>query len=137
MALRASIANAMKDETAKEMTERITRAVETLMRERGLTPIREFKLPCGRRVDVAAQYPDGTYCGVEVKASPRDFKRDDKWPEYLRALQHFYFAVDITFPKWLLPLRVGVILARKTEAIVVTRAGDQLVGSDDSTQPLA
>jgi hypothetical protein len=73
----------------------VARGVSRLLLAEGMTPILEFSLPNGRRLDVAALGPDGSFVGVEIKVSLGDLAADAKWPDYLTAL--FYFAVPPDF----------------------------------------
>ena len=73
--------------------------VSRLLLADGMSPLREFSLPNGRRLDVAALGKDGALVGVEIKVSVSDFAADDKWPEYLGFCNLFYFAVPTGFPR--------------------------------------
>ena len=59
---------------------------------------------------------------VEVKASTADFRADRKWPEYLRFCDRFYFAVAGGFPRDLLPVGAGIIVADRFGGAVVRPA---------------
>src|ERR1700678_3191155 len=61
----------------------VARGVSRLLMQEGFSPILEFSLANGRRLDVAALGPDGTVVGVEIKVAIGDLKADGKWPDYL------------------------------------------------------
>src|SRR2546423_13803453 len=77
----------------------VARGVSRLLLAEGLSPLIEFSLPNGRRMDVAAVGSDGTIMGVEIKVSIADLSADDKWPDYLPYCDLFYFAVPPEFPQ--------------------------------------
>jgi hypothetical protein len=89
----------------------VARGVSRLLFAEGFSPLVEFTLPNGRRLDVAGLGADGTMVGVEIKISVQDLKADDKWPDYLPFCDVFYFAVPPLFPQALLPAETGLIVA--------------------------
>lgn len=103
-------------------TPSVARGVSRLMLERGLSPIQEFTLPNGRRVDVAAIADNGEISAVEIKVSLADLRADTKWPEYLEYCDRFYFAVPDGFPHEALPTEHGLIVADRFGAGVVREA---------------
>src|SRR6185312_3923717 len=76
----------------------VARGVSRLLMQEGFSPILEFTLANGRRLDVAALGADGTMLGVEIKVSVADLRGDSKWPEYLEFCELFYFAIPPDFP---------------------------------------
>ena len=84
-------------------TERINSAIGRMFIERGDACLREFTLRTGRRVDLIAISSGGEITIVEVKSSRQDFISDQKWREYLKWADRFYFAVADGFPRDLLP----------------------------------
>ena len=84
-------------------TARITAAIARMFIERGDACLREFTVKTGRRVDVIALAKGGEITVVEVKSSRQDFLSDSKWHEYLEWADRFYFAVDDSFDRNLLP----------------------------------
>lgn len=96
----------------------ITRGVCRLLTDMGYAVIREFKVISGRRVDVAGLNKAGKFVVVEVKSSPADFRSDSKWHEYLDFCDAYFFAVDASFPKDLLPENQGIIIADAYGAII-------------------
>ena len=89
----------------------VARGVSRLLLQEGFSPILEFTLANGRRLDVAALGPDGTVLGVEIKVAVPDLKGDQKWPDYLEFCELFYFAVPPDFPEELVPDSTGLIVA--------------------------
>jgi len=89
----------------------VTRGAVRLMLDMGLSPILEFKLPNGRRADVAALDRKGGLVIIEVKSCQADFDVDAKWGEYLEFCDSFYFAVSEQFPMAVLPESEGLIIA--------------------------
>ena len=94
-------------------TQDVLRGVSRMMLELGHSPLAEFCLPNGRRLDVAALSGSGAFIGVEIKVSVEDFRADSKWQEYLEYCDHYYFAVPDGFPQELLPAEHGLIVADK------------------------
>jgi len=104
----------------------VARGVSRLLRQEGFSPILEFTLSNGRRLDVAALGVDGTMLGVEIKVSIADLKGDQKWPEYLEFCELFYFAIPPDFPDHHVPPGTGLIVA--------DRYGGAIVRPSDRTQ---
>lgn len=94
-----------------DVTAAITRGVLRLFGELGLAPLSEFRLPNGRRADVAGLDRQGRLIFAEVKSCQADFDADNKWTDYLDFCDAFYFAVASDFPLGLLPAEEGLILA--------------------------
>lgn len=97
----------------------VARGVNRLLIQEGFSPILEFTLANGRRLDVAALGPDGTMLGVEIKVSVADLKGDGKWPEYLEFCELFYFAIPPDFPNELVPPDTGLIVADRYGGAIV------------------
>ncbi|WP_183818752.1 MmcB family DNA repair protein [Parvularcula dongshanensis] len=89
----------------------LTRGVARLMTQMGLAVIAEFKLPNGRRADLAGLGPKGELVIVEVKSCRADLAVDTKWPEYRDYCDRFYFAVNEVFPLEMVPEDEGLIVA--------------------------
>ncbi|MGB8366141.1 MAG: MmcB family DNA repair protein [Rhizomicrobium sp.] len=89
----------------------VARGVSRVLIQEGFSPILEFTLANGRRLDVAALGPDGTIMGVEIKVAIADLKGDTKWPDYLEFCELFYFAIPPDFPDELVPPGTGLIVA--------------------------
>jgi hypothetical protein len=87
--------------------------------QEGFSPILEFTLANGRRLDVAALGADGTVVGVEIKVSVQDLKGDSKWPEYLEFCELFYFAIPPGFPDEHVPSTSGLIVADRYGGAIV------------------
>jgi hypothetical protein len=97
----------------------VARGVSRLLIQEGFSPILEFTLANGRRLDVAALGGDGTVVGVEIKVAIPDLKGDMKWPEYLEFCELFYFAIPPDFPDELVPPGTGLIVADRYGGAIV------------------
>jgi len=100
----------------------VARGVSRLLMQEGFSPILEFCLANGRRLDVAALGPDGTVAGVEIKVAIADLKADAKWPDYLEFCELFYFAIPPDFPDELVPPDTGLIVADRYGGAIVRPA---------------
>ena len=98
------------------------RGVSRLLMQEGFSPILEFSLANGRRLDVAALGPDGTVAGVEIKVAIGDLKADAKWPDYLEFCELFYFAIPPDFPDEMVPTDTGLIVADRYGGAIVRPA---------------
>jgi hypothetical protein len=94
-----------------EVTSALTRGVSRLFRDLGLAPLAEFRLPNGRRADMAGLCPKGRLFIAEIKSCEADFAADEKWEEYVDYCDEFFFAVNADFPRDLLPNSEGLIIA--------------------------
>ena len=103
----------------------VARGVSRLLLEEGYSPILEFTLPNGRRLDVAAIGPGGEMLGVEIKVALADLKGDGKWPEYLDYCDLFYFAIPPDFPPEHVPHQTGLIVADRYGGEIVKQAEAQ------------
>ena len=97
----------------------VARGTSRLLIQEGFSPILEFTLANGRRLDVAALGPDGTMLGVEIKVALNDLKGDQKWPEYLEFCELFYFAIPPDFPDEHVPAGTGLIVADRYGGAIV------------------
>jgi hypothetical protein len=97
----------------------VARGVNRLLMQEGFSPILEFTLANGRRLDVAALGPDGTMLGVEIKVALGDLKGDNKWPDYLEFCDLFYFAIPPDFPDEYVPAATGLIVADRYGGAIV------------------
>jgi hypothetical protein len=102
-----------------ETAQQVARGVSRLLMQDGYSPILEFTLANGRRLDVAALGPDGTVAGVEIKVAVQDLKSDAKWPEYLEFCENFYFAIPPDFPDEHVPTNTGLIVADRYGGAIV------------------
>lgn len=100
----------------------LARGVCRMLGEVGQTCLFEFSLRNGRRADVIAMAPDGSFTIVEIKSSVTDFRTDGKWPEYLDFCDRFYFAVPEGFPRQLIPQSCGLIVADAYGAAILRPA---------------
>ena len=97
----------------------VARGTSRLLIQEGFSPILEFTLANGRRLDVAALGPDGAMLGVEIKVALCDLKGDQKWPEYLEFCELFYFAIPPDFPDEFVPTGTGLIVADRYGGAIV------------------
>jgi hypothetical protein len=97
----------------------VARGVSRLLIQEGYSPILEFTLANGRRLDVAAIGGDGTMVGVEIKVALADLRGDQKWPEYLEFCELFYFAIPPDFPDEYVPPGTGLIVADRYGGAIV------------------
>ena len=100
----------------------VARGVSRLLMQEGFSPILEFSLANGRRLDVAALGSDGSVAGVEIKVALADLKCDAKWPEYLDFCELFYFAIPPDFPDEFVPAGTGLIVADRYGGAIVRPA---------------
>lgn len=105
----------------------VARGVSRVLMQEGFSPILEFPLANGRRLDVAALGPDGTVAGVEIKVAIPDLKCDTKWPDYLEFCELFYFAIPPDFPDGLVPPDTGLIVADRYGGEIVRAASPSLL----------
>ena len=94
-----------------ETTGAVTRGAARRLVELGFAPLAEVTLPNGRRADLMAIGPKGQIVIVEVKSSVEDYRVDQKWGEYAPFCDAFYFAVAPHFPREILPIGPGLIVA--------------------------
>jgi hypothetical protein len=97
----------------------VARGVSRLLIQEGFSPILEFTLANGRRLDVAAIGADGTMVGVEIKVALADLRGDQKWPEYLDFCELFYFAIPPDFPDEYVPDGTGLIVADRYGGAII------------------
>lgn len=102
-----------------ETAQHVARGVSRLLIQEGYSPILEFTLANGRRLDVAALGPDGAVLGVEIKVALGDLKSDQKWPDYLEFCDLFYFAIPPDFPDEFVPTGTGLIVADRYGGAIV------------------
>ncbi|MDO9708786.1 MmcB family DNA repair protein [Paracraurococcus lichenis] len=105
-----------------ERTALVCRAAMRFCALRGWAPVQEMPLPNGRRADILALLPDGSFAAIEVKSCARDFLSDAKWPDYREFSDRLYFAVDLDFPEGLLPAEVGLLVVDGRDAALLREA---------------
>ena len=115
---------AFETESARrsDVTATLTRGVSRLFRDLGLSPMAEFRLPNGRRADMAGLCSKGRIVIAEIKSCEADFAADGKWEDYLPFCDEFYFAVGSDFPRALLPCTEGLIVADGFGGAIVREA---------------
>lgn len=87
-------------------------------------PICEYPITRNLRVDVLALGPKGEVWIIECKSSLADFRADQKWAGYLPWCDRFFWAVDTTFPRSVLPENHGLFLADSYGAEMVQSAAE-------------
>lgn len=110
-------------------TQEVLRGVSRMMLELGHSPLAEFSLPNGRRLDVAAVSSTGAFIGVEIKVSVEDLRADSKWHEYLEYCDQYFFAVPDGFPQELLPADHGLIVADKFGGAILRNASSAAISA--------
>ena len=108
-----------------DITSGLTRGVARLMADMGLAVIAEFKLPNGRRADLAGLGPKGEIVIVEIKSCREDLAADGKWPDYREYCDRFYFGVSEIFPLEMLPEDEGAIVADAFGGAVLREAPER------------
>lgn len=106
----------------------ILRGVCRTFAEADRAVLAELPLGNGRRADLVAIDRAGAIALVEVKSCRADFVADRKWHEYLDYCDRFYFAVASDFPRDLLPLREGLIVADRFGGEIVREAPARTLG---------
>jgi hypothetical protein len=99
-----------------ERTLRVRRATARLCLQLGWAPLHEVRLASGRRADILALQPGGGFACIEVKSGLRDYLADSKWMEYQPFCDQFFFAVDVDFPRDILPPETGLIVCAGRDA---------------------
>jgi hypothetical protein len=89
----------------------ICRGAGRLLRDYGYAPLSEVTLGNGRRADLMGLSEAAEIWIVETKSCLEDFRVDQKWPQYREFCDRFFFAVGPTFPREVLPLDSGLIVA--------------------------
>ena len=105
--------------TSTQTASDVARGVSRLLLQQGFSPILEFTLANGRRLDVAALGADGKLLGVEIKVALADLRGDTKWPDYLEFCERFYFAIPPDFPDEHVPPGTGLIVADRYGGAIV------------------
>ncbi len=103
-------------------TRAINRAAARFCRARGWAPLAEVSLPNGRRADILALLPDRGFVCIEVKSGRADYESDRKWEEYREFCDRLFFAVDMDFPRELIPETTGLIVAADGEGVELRAA---------------
>jgi hypothetical protein len=109
----------------------VQRGCGRLLAQMNYTALTELTLATGRRADIIALGPRGEIIIVEIKSSLTDYLTDGKWEEYLDFCDRFFFAVPPDFPREVIPLEVGLIIADKYDAEILRE------GAHDTTLPAA
>lgn len=89
----------------------IARGTCRMLARYGVRALGELSLANGRRADLIAVAEDGAIAIIEIKSSLDDFRVDQKWPDYREFCDKLYFAVAPDFPRDVLPVDAGLIIA--------------------------
>ncbi len=108
--------------TFPERAQAIRRATARLCLRLNWAPLHEVSLPNGRRADILALRSNGGFVCIEVKSGLRDFQVDQKWWEYREFADHLFFAVDLDFPRDILPDNAGLIIVADQTAELIREA---------------
>jgi hypothetical protein len=111
MAIVAMQNSALRDGRQSAAAFEICRGVARLLKAHGFAVVTELALANGRRADVAAISDSAEIWIVEIKSCLNDFRTDEKWPDYREYCNRLLFAVDPGFPRDVLPLGTGLIVA--------------------------
>jgi hypothetical protein len=103
----------------------IARGTGRLMKNLGIAIMPELPLPSGRRADMVCVSSVGEIWIVEIKSSLEDFKSDQKWQEYRKYCDRFFFAVDQEFPAMYLPASEGLIVADRFDAAIIRNSSEK------------
>lgn len=85
--------------------------VVRLLNDAGYRVLAEVSLSNRRRADLMAVDRQGRFAIIEIKSSVADFRADRKWREYVAFCDLFFFAVGPDFPRTILPVEEGLIVA--------------------------
>src|SRR5262245_53041429 len=102
----------------------ICRGVGRTLQAYGFAPLGEVILASGRRADVMGLSERAEIWIVEIKSCLEDFRIDQKWPEYREFCDRFFFAVGPTFPREVLPVDTGLIVADRYGGEILRPAPD-------------
>ncbi len=100
----------------------ICRGACRLLKAHALAPLSEVGLASGRRADIVAISEAGELWIVEIKSCLEDFRSDQKWSEYRDFCDRLFFAVAPDFPREVLPLDTGLIIADRYGGEIVRPA---------------
>ena len=104
-------ANPMVDGRQSDRALAIQRGVVRHFQSNGIALLPEFILPTGRRADLVGLDGKGAVVLIEIKSSVEDYRADEKWPEYRRFCDHFFFASHSGVPASIFPEDEGLIMA--------------------------
>lgn len=96
--------------------------VVRLMIDAGYEVMAEVPLTIRRRADLMAVDRHGRFAIIEIKSSVADFRADRKWPEYVGYCDLFFFAVGTEFPREILPVGEGLIVADGYDGAIIRPA---------------
>ena len=92
------------------------------MRKSGYICLAELTLASGMRCDLICLSENGHFIIIEVKSSVEDFQADNKWPEYQKYCDVFYFATHSGVPIETFPSDEGLFIADSYGAEIIREA---------------
>ena len=97
------------------------------MRKSGYSCLAELTLASGRRCDLICLSKKGDIVIIEVKSSVEDFRVDNKWPEYQKYCDEFYFATHADVPTDTFPEAEGLFIADAYGAEIIRAAKENSI----------
>ena len=110
------------DGRQSEVARQVAQGVRRMLRAMTLASVPELILADGRRADLMALAPDGSFTIIEIKSSVADFRADRKWPFYRSHCDRLYFAIPPEVPAALIPPEAGLIVADAYGAEILREA---------------
>lgn len=103
----------------------IERGVGRYLRSHNFVYVPELTLPDHRRADMVALGPKGQVWIIEIKSSVEDFRADNKWQDYQRHCDAFYFATLNDVELSIFPQTAGLFVADNFGAHCVRQATEE------------
>ncbi len=107
----------------------VRQGVEHQMLKLGYSCLPELTLASGRRCDLICISAKGYIIIVEVKSSVEDFRVDEKWPEYQKYCDAFYFATHAGVSRGVFPGDEGLILADAYDAEIIQQPRENSISA--------
>lgn len=103
--------NPLKDGRQSEHALMIQQGVMRHFRQYDIIMMAELTLANNMRADLIGVDAKGVISIIEIKSSVEDFKADQKWPNYTKFCDRFYFASHGDVPGHIFPEEEGFVLA--------------------------
>lgn len=100
-----------------------------MLRMQGFASLPEVTLASGRRADIVCIGAKSEILIVEIKSSVADFQSDNKWHEYRKYCDRFYFATSLEVPADIFPEDVGLIIADDYSAEIIRNSNEHKLAS--------
>ncbi len=107
----------------------VRQGVERRMLKLGYSCLPELTLASGRRCDLICISAKGNIIIVEIKSSVEDFRVDQKWPEYQKYCDAFYFATHAGVSLGIFPGDEGLILADAYDAEIIQQPNENSISA--------